>query len=126
MTTVGAKGIASVQSADEVVVECRPGELYAVPASREAAPDQVYHPGIRSAPDAQVSPVELVAIAERNQSIGGRVRPTSLRAHSVVMTADFPTTLDSVSGLSLRPDGTRLYTSISERPFDIWMLEGFR
>jgi hypothetical protein len=30
----------------------------------------------------QVSPVELVAIAERSQSIGRRVRPTSLRAHS--------------------------------------------
>ena len=42
------------------------------------------------------------------------------------MTADFPTSVDSVSGLSLSLDGTRLYTSISERPFDIWMLEGFR
>lgn len=44
----------------------------------------------------------------------------------VVMTADFPPSVDSVSGLSLSPDGTRLYTSMSERAFDIWMLEGFR
>jgi serine/threonine protein kinase len=46
-------------------------------------------------------------------------------AQRVVMTADFPTNVDSVSGLSLSPDGRRLYTSIADRPSDLWMLEGF-
>jgi hypothetical protein len=44
----------------------------------------------------------------------------------IVVTVDFPTTADDVAGLSISPDGTRLYTSIADWPFDIWMLEGFR
>ena len=44
----------------------------------------------------------------------------------VMVTVDFPKTADDVAGLSISPDGTRLYTSIADWPFDIWMLEGFR
>jgi hypothetical protein len=44
----------------------------------------------------------------------------------VVTTVDFPKTADDVAGFSLSPDGTRLYTSFADWPFDIWMLEGFR
>jgi Tol biopolymer transport system component len=44
----------------------------------------------------------------------------------LVVTVDFPTTADDVAGLSISPDGTRLYTSFADWPFDIWMLEGFR
>ena len=47
-------------------------------------------------------------------------------AERVVTTVDFPKTADDVAGLSISPDGTRLYTSIADWPFDIWMLEGFR
>ena len=43
-----------------------------------------------------------------------------------MVTVDFPKTADDVAGLSISPDGTRLYTSIADWPFDIWMLEGFR
>lgn len=39
---------------------------------------------------------------------------------------DLPRTAENVSGLSLSPDGKRLYTSYSDVPFDIWMLEGFQ
>jgi Tol biopolymer transport system component len=44
----------------------------------------------------------------------------------VVTTVHLPMTADDVAGLSISPDGTRLYTSIADWPFDIWMLEGFR
>ena len=44
----------------------------------------------------------------------------------VVVTVDLPTTADDVAGLSISPDGTRMYTSFADWPFDIWMLEGFR
>ena len=44
----------------------------------------------------------------------------------VVVTVGFPTTADDVAGLSISADGTRLYTSFADWPFDIWMLEGFR
>jgi serine/threonine protein kinase len=44
----------------------------------------------------------------------------------VMTTVDSPTTVGDVAGLSLSPDGTRLYTSIADWPLDIWMLEGFR
>jgi Tol biopolymer transport system component/predicted Ser/Thr protein kinase len=44
----------------------------------------------------------------------------------IVTTVDLPGTADGVAGLSLSPDGTRLYTSFADWPFDIWMLEGFR
>ena len=44
----------------------------------------------------------------------------------VMVTVDFPRTADAVAGLSLSPDGTRLYTSFADLPYDIWMLEGFR
>jgi Tol biopolymer transport system component len=44
----------------------------------------------------------------------------------VMTTVDFPRTADNVSGLSLSPDGKRLYTSYADAPFDIWMLEGFQ
>ena len=44
----------------------------------------------------------------------------------VVSNVDLPTTADDVAGLTLSPDGTRLYTSFADWPFDIWMLEGFR
>ena len=47
-------------------------------------------------------------------------------AERVVTTVDIPHTADDVAGLSLSPDGTRLYTSFADWPFDIWMLEGFR
>ena len=43
----------------------------------------------------------------------------------VVTTVHFPSTGDDVAGLSISPDGTRLYTSFADWPFDIWMLEGF-
>jgi Tol biopolymer transport system component len=44
----------------------------------------------------------------------------------IVVTVDFPSTADDVAGLAISPDGTRLYTSFADWPFDIWMLEGFR
>ena len=44
----------------------------------------------------------------------------------VVVTVDLPKTADDVAGLSISPDGRRLYTSFADWPFDIWMLEGFR
>jgi Tol biopolymer transport system component len=44
----------------------------------------------------------------------------------VVTTVDLPRTGDDVAGLSISPDGKRLYTSFADWPFDIWMLEGFR
>ena len=44
----------------------------------------------------------------------------------VVVPVDFPRTAEGVAGLSVSPDGTRLYTSFADFPFDIWMLEGFR
>ena len=44
----------------------------------------------------------------------------------IVATVAFPATADDVAGLSLSRDGTRLYTSFADWPFDIWMLEGFR
>ena len=44
----------------------------------------------------------------------------------VVTTVHFPSTGDDVAGLSISPDGARLYTSFADWPFDIWMLEGFR
>ena len=47
-------------------------------------------------------------------------------AERVMVTVDFPTTADDVAGLSISPDGTRLYTSFADWPFDIWMLEGFK
>jgi Tol biopolymer transport system component/predicted Ser/Thr protein kinase len=47
-------------------------------------------------------------------------------AERVIVTVDFPKTADDVAGLSISPDGTRLYTSFADWPFDIWMLEGFR
>ena len=40
-------------------------------------------------------------------------------------TLDLPRTAENVSGLSLSPDGRRLYTSYSDVPWDIWLLDGF-
>jgi Tol biopolymer transport system component len=72
-----------------------------------------------------------VLILRRDSSAPGR--PLRLFAvdvasgrERVVVTVDFPITADDVAGLSLSPDGTRLYTSFADWPFDIWMLEGFR
>lgn len=72
-----------------------------------------------------------VLLLRRDMSAPGRpwrlfATDISSGTQRIVMTADFPVTVEIVSGLSISPDGTRLYTSISERPFDIWMLEGFR
>jgi Tol biopolymer transport system component len=44
----------------------------------------------------------------------------------IVVTVDFPATADDIAGLTISPDGRRLYTSFADWPFDIWMLEGFR
>jgi Tol biopolymer transport system component/tRNA A-37 threonylcarbamoyl transferase component Bud32 len=44
----------------------------------------------------------------------------------VVATLHFPTTAGDHAGLSFSPDGRRLYTSISDWPLDIWMVEGFQ
>lgn len=72
-----------------------------------------------------------VLLLRRDASVPGRplrlfaVDIASGRAR-VVVTVDFPGTADDVAGLSLSPDGTRLYTSFADWPFDIWMLEGFR
>ena len=46
-------------------------------------------------------------------------------AERVMTTLDFPRSADNLSGLSLSPDGKRLYTSYADAPYDIWMLEGF-
>jgi hypothetical protein len=43
-----------------------------------------------------------------------------------VTTVDLPRTGDDLAGLSISPDGKRLYTSFADWPFDIWMLEGFQ
>jgi len=43
----------------------------------------------------------------------------------VMTTLDLPRTAENVSGLSLSPDGRRLYTSYSDVPWDIWLLDGF-
>jgi Tol biopolymer transport system component/predicted Ser/Thr protein kinase len=72
-----------------------------------------------------------VLLLRRDASASGR--PLRLFAvdiasgrERVVVTVDFPGTADDVAGLSISPDGTRLYTSFADWPFDIWMLEGFR
>ena len=44
----------------------------------------------------------------------------------VLATVGFPGTAEDVAGLSLSSDGTKIYTSYADWPFDIWMLEGFR
>ena len=46
-------------------------------------------------------------------------------AERVMTTLAFPRSADNLSGLSVRPDGKRLYTSYADAPYDIWMLEGF-
>ena len=46
-------------------------------------------------------------------------------AERVMTTLGFPRSADNLSGLSLSPDGKRLYTSYADAPYDIWMLEGF-
>jgi hypothetical protein len=72
-----------------------------------------------------------VLIVNRDQSASGRpwrlfaVDVTS-GAERVVTTVDFRRTADGVSGLSISRDGTRLYPSFADWPYDIWMLEGFR
>ena len=60
--------------------------------------------------------------------VGWRLFATDVASgvERVMTTVDFPRTADNVSGLSLSPDGKRLYTSYADAPYDIWMLEGFR
>jgi Tol biopolymer transport system component len=72
-----------------------------------------------------------VLMLRRDASAAGR--PLRLFAVDIasgrertVVTVDFPSTADDVAGLTISPDGTRLYTSFADWPFDIWMLEGFR
>jgi Tol biopolymer transport system component/predicted Ser/Thr protein kinase len=72
-----------------------------------------------------------VLILRRDSSALGR--PWRLFAVDVasgkeraVVTIGLPKTADGVAGINISPDGTRLYTSFADWPFDIWMLEGFR
>jgi hypothetical protein len=64
-------------------------------------------------------------LARRTSSADFAVDVTS-GAERVVTTVDFRRTADGVSGLSISRDGTRLYPSFADWPYDIWMLEGFR
>jgi len=49
-----------------------------------------------------------------------------MQGEASVVTLDLPPTAEDVAGLSISADGTRLYTSFADWPFDTWMLEGFR
>jgi hypothetical protein len=38
---------------------------------------------------------------------------------------DLPASVNSMTGFSLHPDGTRFLTLIGKWPWDIWMLDGW-
>jgi Tol biopolymer transport system component len=73
-----------------------------------------------------------VMMLRRDMSAAGRgawklfATDVASGAERVMTTVDLPGTAQNLAGLSLSPDGKRLYTSYADASFDIWMLEGFQ
>jgi serine/threonine protein kinase len=47
-------------------------------------------------------------------------------AEKMLASLDLPASTQSLYGFSLHPDGKRFLTTVLQKPFDIWMIEGFQ